>query len=175
MMKRMDVTFGSRVRRSLWKIFYILLFRPSPNTFFFWRVSLLRLFGAELDSTARVYPTCLIWDPRNLVMGRDTCVADRVNVYNVAPIVLGEGAVVSQDVYLCTASKSYWDGRRDLLVAPIEVGRGAWVACAAFICPGVTVGDGSTILARCFVSQSVKSGHVVKNLDRNITEEIIEH
>ena len=41
-------TLGNRLRRLVWNITWLLLFRLSPRPFHAWRAMLLRLFGATL-------------------------------------------------------------------------------------------------------------------------------
>ena len=172
-MLKKNITQKSRVRRVLWNLVYLFLFRPTPNILFGWRRFILRSFGAKIGARARVYPNCLIWDPINLIMGHDSCIGLRANIYNVATVELGNYTVVSQDAYLCTATKSFWKDTRELLVAPIKVMDKAWVAADVFVCPGVTIGSESAVLARCFVSVEVPPGHVMKMGASQIIEKLV--
>lgn len=47
---------GNRFGRAAWGLVYVLLFRTTPRNFHGWRNLLLRVFGAKLHRTARVYP-----------------------------------------------------------------------------------------------------------------------
>lgn len=69
-----------------------------------WKRWLLRLFGARIDFTAKVYSTTKIYYPANLTMEAYNCFASDVDCYSVAPIIIGANTTISQDVYLCTAS-----------------------------------------------------------------------
>ena len=90
-----------------------------------------------------------------------SCLADGVGCYNVAPIEIGEDAVVSQDAYLCTATHDYNDRAFPLLIAPITIQAQAWVAAGAFLSPGVTVHRGAVVGARSVVTASVPAWSVV--------------
>lgn len=160
------------MRRVLWNVVYSLLFRPTPNILFGWRRFILIVFGAKIGARARIYSNCIIWDPANLIMGCDSCIGSRVNVYNVDIVELGNNTVISQDAYLCTATKSFWTDTRELLVAPIKVMDKAWVAADVFVCPGITIGSKSVVLARCFVSVEVPSGYVMKISGSEILEKL---
>src|SRR5262249_45626900 len=61
-------SLGNRLGRVLWAFTYTLLFRLSPRPLHRWRNLLLRLFGAKLHPTSRVYPRARVWAPWNLVM-----------------------------------------------------------------------------------------------------------
>ncbi len=141
----------NRLTRVLWSIVYGLLFRPSPRPFHRYRRGLLRLFGASLHPTSRVYPKARIWHPGNLVMGPFACLGDHAECYNVTTITIGEWAVVSQYAYLCGATHDHEDPAFPLVPRPITLGRRVWIAADVFVAPGVTVGDGTVVGARSSV------------------------
>jgi putative colanic acid biosynthesis acetyltransferase WcaF len=121
----------------------------------------LTCFGAEVSPGAHPYPTIRVWGPWNLKLGPNSCLGDRVDVYSVDRIELGEWAVVSQDAVLCTATHDYNDPAFPLVTRPIMIGPYAWVAAGAFIGPGVTVGDGAVVGARAVVMKDVPPWTVV--------------
>lgn len=84
-------------------------------------------------------------------MAKDSTLGDYVDCYNVAKISLEEKAVVSQYSYLCTATHDFDSETHPLMVAPILIGARAWIAADCFIAPGVTIGNGSVVLARSTV------------------------
>ena len=144
-------SFGNRVARVLWGVVYVVLFRPSPRNLHRWRNVLLRMFGASLHPTSRVYPRARVWGPWNLTMGARATVADDVDVYCVAPITIGERTTVSQYSYLCGASHDFELPNRPLTPAPIVLGSGVWLAADVFVGPGVTIGDDTVVGARSSV------------------------
>ena len=147
--------------RALWRVVYVLLFRPSPALLHGWRRFLLRRFGAMVGSGAHPYPRCRVFAPWHLTMGRHSCLANDVDCYCVAPISIGEGAVVSQYSFLCAATHDYKSPAFTLIVKPITIGKAAWVAADVFIAPGVVVGDGAIVLARSVVLRDVEPATVV--------------
>jgi putative colanic acid biosynthesis acetyltransferase WcaF len=90
-----------------------------------------------------------------------SCLANGVGCFNVAPIEIGEDAVVSQDAYLCTATHDYNDRSFPLLIAPITIEAHAWVAAGAFLSPGITVHRGAVVGARSVVTANVAAWSVV--------------
>jgi putative colanic acid biosynthesis acetyltransferase WcaF len=109
---------------------------------------LLRLFGATIGRDAHPSPSCRIWAPWNLTLGESSSIGEFVDVYSVAPIVIGRNCTISQYSFLCTASHDYLDPLMPLTTAPIRIEDGAWVAADVFIGPGVTVGEGAVVGAR---------------------------
>lgn len=144
-------SLGNRLGRLVWGVVYLLLFRPSPRPCHFWRNWLLRIFGARMHPSARVFASARVWAPWNLRMGRHAMISERVDVYNVSPITLGDRAAVSQYSFLCTASHDHEFSTLPLVHAPISIGADAWVAADVFVAPGVTIGAGSVVGARSSV------------------------
>lgn len=146
---------SNRMMRVLWNLIYIVLFRHSPVYFHEWRAFLLRCFGAGIGKKVHVYPKARVWAPWNLEMDDNSCFADDVKCYSMAKITIGKKAVVSQGVQLVTGTHDYTDPFFSLKTAPITVGEKAWIAAEAFVCPGVTVGEGAVVGARSVVTSDV--------------------
>lgn len=149
--RRSPHRLSHRVRRLIWGCVYLLLFRPSPRNLHRWRNMLLRLCGASLHPTARVYPRARVWAPWNLTMHAGSCIADDVDCYCVASIEIGSDSTVSQYSYLCGATHDYEDSAHPLIPMPITIGRRCWIAADVFVGPGVNIGDGTVVYARSSV------------------------
>lgn len=153
----------SKIGRVLWNVVWLLLFRPTPrgNLFRPWRIFLLKLFGAKVQWSSNVLPSCMVWQPWNLTMGAYACLSENVDCYTVAPIVIGDQATVSQGVKLCTAGHDISSKIMELTYRPIVIGANAWVSGWAIVLPGVTIGEGSVVAAGAVVSKDVDSWSVV--------------
>lgn len=148
--------------RLLWTVTWSLLAKPLPRSIGSgWKRFLLKLFGAQLDSTAVVYSSARIYYPPNLIMEKYSCIASDVDCYNVAPVRIGANATVSQGAFLCTASHDITDPHNRLITAPIIIENQAWIAAAAFVGMGVTIGEGAVIGARAAVFKDVEPWTVV--------------
>lgn len=158
---RASVGRKNRLARAVWNLVWLLLYRPSPRPFHFWRRGLLRLFGAKVAAGAHPYPGSFVWAPWNLEMGRASSMGDQVQCYSVDKIILGPNVTVSQFTYLCTASHDYTEPDMPLITAPIVLGERAWVCAGAFVGPGVTVGEGAVVGARAVIFRDVPPWMVV--------------
>lgn len=152
---------ADKLRRALWQTVWLLLYRPTPNQLHGWRRMLLRAFGAKVGRAAHPYPSARVWAPWNLTMEAESCLGNEADCYNVAPVLLRRGCVVSQKAYLCTASHDLSDPAFPLTGAPIEIGPCAWVAAGAFIGPGITLQAGAVAGAYAVVTRDVAAGEVV--------------
>ncbi len=113
---RLPIT--NKLRRVVWNVAWLLLFRPSPRPFFAWRRWILGCFGARIGIKANIYPTAKIWGPWNLEMGEYSCLGPDVDCYCMAPIRIGNHATVSQYAYLCTGTHDISDPHMKLLALP---------------------------------------------------------
>lgn len=137
-----------RLLRLVWGVVWGILGRLSPVPFHGWRRFLLRLFGARLGATARVYPTAEIWYPPNLKMGEHAVIGPGVICYCMDRITIGDYAIVSQRSHLCGGTHDPDDPHFQLLPKPIAIGSKAWIASEAFVAPGVCIGEGAIVGAR---------------------------
>lgn len=151
----------NKVLRVVWGLCWLTLFRPSPRPLFVWRRLLLRVFGAQIGSAARIDPSVRVWVPWRLTVGTDAALGAHVVCYNLAPITIGAHATVSQYSHLCAGSHDITDPHMRLVARPIDVGEQAWVCANAFIGPGVTIGKGAIVGAASVVMRDVTEWTVV--------------
>lgn len=145
-------TLRNRISRLTWQAVWFFLFRPSPVPMHAWRCWLLRRFGARIGAPCYVYNSVEIWAPWHLCMDDHSTLARRVICYSMAPVSLGERAVVSQGVHLCTGTHDYESENFQLYARPINIGADVWVCADAFVGPGVSIAPGAVIGARSVVT-----------------------
>ena len=147
-------SFANRAERALWRAVWLLLGRAAPPPFGHrWRRFLLRIFGARMGKGSVVYASARIWLPRNLSMAERATLGPGAECYNIAPVTLGPGALVSQRAFLCTGSHDYEDPHFQLTARPIVLAANCWIAAEAFVGPGTEIGEGAVLAARgCAVS-----------------------
>lgn len=151
----------NKAMRMLWRVVWVLAYRPSPTVFHGWRRFLLRTFGAKIANNAYPHPSVRIWAPWNLEMGALSCLGPHVDCYCVDRVMIGTRTTISQYTFLCTATHEYRSAHMPLVTSPIVVGDRAWVAADAFIGPGVTIGEGAVVGARSSVYRDVEPWTVV--------------
>lgn len=166
-------SISNRIARLLWQLAYLLFFRYTPRCLHVWRIWILKCFGANVSLSCHIYPNAEIWAPWNLVCKANSCIGQKVIVYNQAPIYIGEQAVVSQESYLCTGTHDYTKHSFNLITKPIVIQAHAWVGARAFILPGVTVGEGCVIGACSVVTKAmppwmVCAGHPCEPIKKRV-------
>lgn len=136
--------------------------RPIPRTLLNgWKISILRFFGARVHNTSIIYSSANIYNPKNLFMDKGAVLGPDTDCYNVADVYIGENAIVSQKVFLCTASHDITIKSFDLIHSPINIKKNAWVAADSFIGMGVTIGENAVVGARASVFKDVPDNVIV--------------
>ena len=163
-------SLSHRVRRQVWTIICLLLFKPSPRPLHAWRASLLRIFGAKIGKGVHIYPGAKIWAPWNLVVDDYVGIADGVTIYNMDIIRIGGYSVISQGAHLCGGSHDYNSPNFQLYAKPITLGEHVWICAEAFVSLGVNIPDGVVVGARSLVTKSIQepwtvcAGHPAKQI-----------
>jgi putative colanic acid biosynthesis acetyltransferase WcaF len=152
----------NQIARFVWTIVWTVFALPFPRSFGNrWKLFLLRLFGAKVHPTAKIYSSVRIYMPWNLEMEEYSCLSPEVDCYNVAKVKIGSHSTVSQKTYLCTASHDITKSHNPLITAPIIIEDQAWIGASAFIGMGVTIGQGSVVGATASVYKDVEAWSVV--------------
>ena len=136
---------GNKVRRMVWQICWLLLYRTSPRPLHAWRSMLLRAFGATMGPNCHFYPASKVWAPWNLVCADQVTAGDQAEIYNPAPMRFGSHAIVSQGAYLCGATHDFDDPAFPLLAYEMSFGAYCWICAKACVGPGVNVGEGAVL------------------------------
>ena len=165
----------SRIVRVIWNVAWLFLARWTPQRglrlFNAWRIFLLRLFGAKIGKKSWVMSSCEIWQPWNLVIGDYVSIAERVVLYDVDQITIGNQVVISREAFLCAASHDVTSPIMELKTAPIAVGANAWIAARAFVVPGVKVGEGAVVAAAAVAAKDVPAWTVVAGNPARVVKE----
>ncbi len=143
--KRPVFSVGARLRRLTWRIFYYLVFRPSPTPLHAWRSVVLRAFGAKIGRANHIYPGAKIWAPWLLVTEDVVTIASGAEVYNPGGVYLAHHAIVSQDAYICGASHNYNEFEFAFFSREIRMEPYSWVCARAIVLPGVVLAEGSVL------------------------------
>lgn len=151
-------SLSNRLARACWSIVWQLLFRPSPRPMHKWRGFLLRLFGAQIGQHFHIHSSVRVWAPWQFKVGDFVGVGEGVNFYNMAPMVIGSNAVISQGAHLCGGTHDYNAANFQLMALPISIGERAWICTEAFIGPGVMVPAGCVVGARAVMTKTPHDG-----------------
>jgi len=167
--------FKEYMRRYAWRMASRFLVRVFPARISFWYRFWLRTFGAIVGYSG-LSPTCSIVHPWLFRIGNNSSIGDRVTIYNLDSVSIGDHTVLSQDVYVCAGTHDYTRPGLPLLRLPITIANNVWICAGAFIGPGVTIGDGAVVGARAVVVKDVEpwtvvAGNPAKMIKRRVIQD----
>ncbi|MDJ0510004.1 MAG: hormogonium polysaccharide biosynthesis acetyltransferase HpsU [Crocosphaera sp.] len=139
----------------LWWLVQSIAFPLSLHNANGFRCWLLRCFGAKIGEKVIIRPTARFTYPWKVTIGNYSWIGDDVVFYSLESINIGSQTVISQKCYLCTGSHDFQDKAFDLIISPVTIGNGVWVATDCFIAPGVIIGSNAVIGARSSVFKAI--------------------
>lgn len=156
------LSFRNKIGRLAWNIVCLLLFKPAIGKYLnFWRVFLLRMFGAHIGKNCSIASSVRIWAPWNLRMHNFTLIDRNTRCYNPGLIEIHSESIISENVFLCTASHNIHSKEHELVIQPIVIGENVWIAADAYINMGIIIGNGAIVAARAVVVKNVSDWTIV--------------
>lgn len=116
----------------------------------------LRCFGCSINGTPFVHQRARIDHPWNLTLDNLASIGDRAHLYCLAEIIIQKGAIVAQEVYICTGTHDFNNPIRALQTAPVSIGSDSFIGARSFILPGISVGNGAIVGACSVVTRTVE-------------------
>ena len=163
-------TFVKQLYFLSWRLFGQIVFRLIPLPFFSIRTLLLRLYGASIGNSVKIYPSVSIYSPKNLILGDFVGIGPNAVLYSQGIIKISDYSIVSQNTYLCTASHDYNKASFDLVVKQIDIEDNCWIASYASILPGGSLSQGCILGAHAVLSSkktipwSIYAGNPAKKI-----------
>lgn len=142
-----DYDPGSFFRRAAWYVTSRLFFEtrfPWPQVL---KRSLLTLFGCRPGDGLVIKPAVKIKYPWFLTIGAHCWIGEGVWIDNLCGVTLADQVVLSQGAYLLSGNHDYKKPSFDLILNPIEIKSGVWIAAKSIVCPGVMAGECAVLTA----------------------------
>ena len=136
----------SKLVLALWTIFG----QPILNVRFFpslVRVSLLRLYGAEVAQSVVFKPKVTVLFPWRLSIGSNSWIGENVLIINHENIEIGHNVCISQRTILCSGGHDYKSASLAYKHAPIKIGDGVWICLDSKVLGGSNICQGSVVAA----------------------------
>jgi maltose O-acetyltransferase len=125
------------------------------------RTALLKQLFKECGTSVWIEPPFFCDYGVNTIIGEGVFLNCNCVILDCNEVQIGAGTMIGPAVQIYTAyhptdSAIRKTGRE--LAAPVSIGRNVWIGGGAILCPGVTVGDDSTIGAGSVVIREIPAG-----------------
>ncbi|WP_282041181.1 WcaF family extracellular polysaccharide biosynthesis acetyltransferase [Winogradskyella flava] len=147
---------GSKLKRLLWYFVNMFFFQTSWNISSSLKISLLRLFGAELGKGVVIKPKVNIKYAWNLKVGNHCWIGENVWIDNLAMVVLEDNVCISQGALLLCGNHNYKKSTFDLIIKPIALEKGSWVGAKCIVAPGVILKSHSVLTIGSVATKSLE-------------------
>jgi putative colanic acid biosynthesis acetyltransferase WcaF len=147
----------------MWRVAWLLVGSPLHRMTWMtssWRVSLLRLFGAQIGDRVIIKPGVTVKYPWHLEVGDDCWIGENSWIDNLTTVQLGNNVCVSQGAYFCTGNHDWGDPNFGLMIAPIRLMDGAWAGAKCILAPGTVLGEGAVAGAGSVVTGEIPNYQV---------------
>lgn len=149
-----------KIKLSLWLIIQKTIFRLSPHKFSFFRIFLLKLFGAKIGDNCFIHQSVNIYMPWNLEIGIFSSIDFDTMIYSMSKIKIGDFVSIAYKVNINTGSHDYTDPYFKLITKPVIIENGAFIGTETYISPGVKIGEMAVIGARSVVTKNMPDSYV---------------
>lgn len=140
------------------------------------RVSVLRLFGAEIGAGVIFRPRTRVKFPWKLHIGARSWIGEGVWIHNQEEVRIGHDVVISQESFITTGSHAL---RHDmaLIARPVSIEDGAWITTRCIVLGGSQIGRSAVLAPNSVVgpNESIESNAVIGTRDNLMTKKRFEH
>lgn len=153
--KTQNVSKSYKAKLQIWRCIDTLFFKTSLNVFSWWRVFLLRLFGAKIGKGCYISPKCTIFIPWNLEMGNYCSIDDYAYIKPMTKIKIGDYVSIANFVHIIPGGHDVRSRDFSSDLSPVTIGNGVFIGADSYISKGVNIGQMAVIGARSVVLKDV--------------------
>ena len=148
---------GGRIKRAIWFLKNIVLFKsslPWPSRL---KVLALRFFGAKVGKGVLIRPCVNIKYPWFLEIGDNVWMGEEVWIDNLGTVKIGNSVCLSQGSLILCGNHNYKKEAFDLIVGDITLEDGVWVGAKSIVGPGVTMKTHSILTAGSILTKDTEA------------------
>lgn len=126
-----------QIVRILWVVISLFFFETSIPYPAFFKVAILKFFGAKIGLGLVLKPNVKIKHPWFLEIGDNCWIGEKVWIDNLVLVRLASNVCLSQGVLLLTGNHNYKKSTFDLITGVIILEEGVWIGAQSLVGPGV--------------------------------------
>jgi acetyltransferase-like isoleucine patch superfamily enzyme len=159
-MKRMlkEIAYQCRYALPLWFVQLLTSWLPENRVTIRIRGALAAPFLGKCGKNFTLSKGVYLESVHNIQIGNDVYIAPYAWINGLGGVFIEDEVKISPYVVIDTCTHTFKDnsvGHAGVLVAPVRIGRGSWIASHAIISAGVTIGSGVIIAGNAAVVKDV--------------------
>ena len=113
-----------------------------------------RYFGTNI----KICPNFKLEHTENLILHDNIVLGENIFINAQGGVEIGSGTITGPDVMIFSVNHIY-DSEilpfaEELSLKPVVIGENCWIGARVFICPGVSIGEGSVVAANSVVTKN---------------------
>ncbi len=130
-----------------------------------------RMAGVTIGTGSAIHMHTIFYDPRNIVIGKDTIIGEFAVLDGRDKLVIGDHVDIASDVMLYNAEHDVQSDDFHAVKAPTIVEDYVFIGPRAIILPGVTLGKGAVVGAGAVVTKDVAPFAIVGGVPAKVIGE----
>lgn len=135
------------------KLFIVNLSGHCP--FWFWRKAIYRLASIKIGKGSKIHVGCRFFEPRGVVIGKDTLVGEYSFLDGRAPLEIGNHVDIASHVLIYNSEHDIESEDFRALESPVKIEDYVFIGPRVIILPGVRIGKGAVVAAGAVVTKDV--------------------
>ena len=120
------------------------------------------LIGSKVGEGFCLFPPFYADYGQNITIGKNVFINASCHFQDQGGISIGDGSFIGHNVTLATLNHDEDPNyRKELISAPIVIGKNVWIGANVTVTPGVTIGDGAIVAAGAVVTKDVLAETIV--------------
>ena len=131
------------------------------------------LTGKPVHESFALFPPFTTDCGKNIEIGKNVFINSGCRFQDQGGIIIGDDALIGHNVVLATINHRIEpDKRKDMIPAPITIGKNVWIGANVTVLSGVTIGDNAVIAAGAVVSKDVAENTIVGGVPAKVIKAI---
>lgn len=122
----------------------------------FFKIFVLRIFGAKIGNNVMIKPKVNIKYPWFLEIGNNVWIGETAWIDNFVKVVIEDNACISQGAMLLTGNHNYKKSTFDLMPNEIHIQKGTWIGAKSIVCGGVKCMSHSVLAVNSVATKNLK-------------------
>lgn len=133
------------------------------------------LTGKPLDASFAMFPPFTADCGKNITIGKRVFINSGCRFQDQGGITIGDDTLIGHNVVLATLNHEIEPSKRkNMIPAPINIGKNVWIGANATILPGVTIGENAVVAAGAVVTKDVPENTIVGGVPARVIKTIDE-